>query len=63
VTDFQRFTSLLKRRYGVTPADVGVNSRQEYQLSYGGEKPRDVVEQLAEKYELTAIVPAPPVTS
>jgi hypothetical protein len=55
MTEYQRFASLLKRRYGVTPDDVGVGSEHEYQLAYAGEKPADVVDQLAEKYELVRI--------
>jgi len=55
VTDFQRFRSLLKRRYGVTPADVGIDSEMEYQLAHANDDPRGVVDQLARKYGLKTL--------
>ena len=53
LANLEQFTSLLKSTFGLTPNDVDMDRIEAYLR--GCEPPKDLIEWLGEKYDLTPI--------
>jgi hypothetical protein len=52
---FKRFVSLLKKKYGLDPADVGIDTEEDYLSLAGDDTPGSVVAWLGRKYGLETL--------